>query len=77
MLAAKPVITCTDSGGPLEFVHAGETGLIADPAPEDLGAAMDQLWANRDKAREMGESARKLYDGLNISWKEVVRKLLA
>jgi glycosyltransferase involved in cell wall biosynthesis len=77
MLAAKPVITCTDSGGPLEFVHAGETGLIAGPAPEDLGAAMDQLWANRDKAREMGESARKLYDGLNISWKEVVRKLLA
>ena len=31
MLASKPVITCTDSGGPLEFVRAGETGLIAGP----------------------------------------------
>ena len=27
MLAAKPVITCTDSGGPLDFVLHEETGL--------------------------------------------------
>ncbi len=33
MLAAKPVITCTDSGGPLEFVTNDETGLIAEPTP--------------------------------------------
>ncbi|HET7546295.1 MAG TPA: glycosyltransferase family 4 protein, partial [Usitatibacter sp.] len=26
MLSSKPVITCTDSGGPLEFVVDGETG---------------------------------------------------
>jgi glycosyltransferase involved in cell wall biosynthesis len=77
MLASKPVITCTDSGGPLEFVRAQETGLITEPTAEALGAAMDQLWANSSQATAMGEAARALYDGLGISWAEVVRKLLA
>jgi glycosyltransferase involved in cell wall biosynthesis len=77
MLASKPVITCTDSGGPLEFVRAQETGLIAEPTAEALGAAMDELWANSSHAIAMGLAARALYDGLGISWAEVVRKLLA
>lgn len=77
MLAAKPVITCADSGGPLEFVRDSETGLIAAPTPEGLSAAMDQLWADPIKAKEMGQSARLLYEGLGISWQDVVRKLLA
>jgi len=77
MLASKPVITCADSGGPLEFVRDGETGLIAPPTAEALSAAMDQLWEITSQAKKMGESGRLLYDRLNINWKEVVRKLLA
>ena len=77
MLASKPVITCTDSGGPLEFVRAQETGLITEPTAAALGAAMDHLWANSSQAAAMGDAARALYDGLGISWAEVVRKLLA
>src|SRR6185503_3778612 len=61
MLAAKPVITCTDSGGPLEFVRDGQTGLIAGPTPEELSAAMDQLWQQSGQAREMGAAGRVLY----------------
>ncbi|MEA5533082.1 glycosyltransferase family 4 protein [Crocosphaera sp. XPORK-15E] len=30
MLSSKPIITCTDSGGPLEFVHHEDTGLIKE-----------------------------------------------
>ena len=30
MLAAKPVITCRDSGGPLEFVEHQQTGLVVE-----------------------------------------------
>ncbi|MFC2173097.1 glycosyltransferase family 4 protein, partial [Acidobacteriota bacterium] len=30
----KPVITATDSGGPLEFVKDMETGLVAEPDPQ-------------------------------------------
>ena len=32
MLASKPLITCTDSGAPLEFVLNDATGLIVEPS---------------------------------------------
>jgi glycosyltransferase involved in cell wall biosynthesis len=76
MLASKPLITCTDSGGPLEFVSDNETGLIAEPTVESLAAAMDRLWENEAQAREWGARGRALYEQLGISWANVVRKLL-
>ena len=77
MLASKPVITCTDSGGPLEFVSDRETGLIAEPTPEALAAAFDSLWENRRQAKTWGEAGRARYESLNLSWETVVKKLLA
>lgn len=77
MLSEKPVITCTDSGGPLEFVVDGETGLITEPEPEALALAMDELWANRSRARALGEAGRERYEKLGISWTNVVDRLLA
>jgi glycosyltransferase involved in cell wall biosynthesis len=77
MLASKPLITCTDSGAPLEFVLNDETGLIVEPSPEAMAAAMDQLWVDRDLARAMGEAGRKRYDSLNISWMTVVERLVS
>ncbi len=77
MLAAKPVVTCADSGGTLEFVRAGETGLIAEPTPESLADAMDELWKNHARAKTLGENGRALYHQLGISWTQVVEKLLA
>jgi glycosyltransferase involved in cell wall biosynthesis len=56
MLSAKPVITCTDSGGPLEFVRDKETGLIAEQTPESLAAAMDELWKDQARAKAWGEN---------------------
>ena len=40
MLAAKPVITVTDAGGPLEFITDGSEGLITAPEPAPLARAM-------------------------------------
>ncbi|HEX8230225.1 MAG TPA: glycosyltransferase family 4 protein [Chloroflexia bacterium] len=77
MLSSKPVITCTDSGGPLEFVRDGETGYIAEPSPEGLAATLDRLWEDRTRAKSLGEAGRELYDSLGISWPTVVKKLLA
>lgn len=77
MLSAKPVITCTDSGGPLEFVINEKTGLIAEPSPRGLAAALDTLWENRAQARMWGEAGRRHYNGFEINWDNVVRKLLA
>ena len=77
MLASKAVITCEDSGGPLEFILGGKTGLITRPTPEDLAAAMDALWQDRALAREYGCAGRKHYDEMGLSWSAVVETLLA
>ena len=76
MLAGKPVITCSDSGGPLEFVVDGETGLVAEPRAEALAEAMDVLWEDRERAAAMGLAARERYARLGITWENVVRALL-
>ena len=76
MLASKAVITCSDSGGPLEFVEDGATGLTCEPAPERLAAAMDRLWENRREAERMGQAGREQYAGLGISWDATIRRLV-
>lgn len=75
MLARKPVITTTDSGGPLEFVSDGVHGLVAKPDPRSLADALDRLWERPDDAQRLGAQARQRYDELGISWSNVVRKL--
>lgn len=77
MLASKPVITCEDAGGPLEFVRHEKTGLIARATPEGLASAMDNLWSDREQAKALGEAGRARYRALNISWSEVVKRLLS
>src|SRR4029078_10219000 len=66
MLASKAVITCEDSGGPLEFIVPNETALVAQPAPEALAAAMDRYWQDRELARKQGRAARKHYERLGL-----------
>jgi len=75
MLSSKAVISCSDSGGPLEFLINQETGIIAESNPSALAEAMDQLWENRNKSTIMGKNARKYYDSLNITWSNAVEKL--
>jgi len=77
MLAAKPVITCTDSGGPLDFVRDGETGHVCAPEPAPLADAMDRLWTDRAMAGRLGERAAAQYAALDLSWDRVIETLLA
>ncbi|HEY1859533.1 MAG TPA: glycosyltransferase family 4 protein [Gemmataceae bacterium] len=77
MLAAKPVLTCCDSGGPLEFVRDAETGRVVEPTPQALADAMDTLWEQRDTARAWGEAGRIRYHKLAIAWPKVIERLLA
>jgi glycosyltransferase involved in cell wall biosynthesis len=76
MLSSKAVITCEDSGGPLEFVAHKETGFIAKPTAAALAATLDELWRNRDLAVKYGRGGRDRYRKLELSWPEVVRRLL-
>ena len=77
MLAAKPVLTCTDSGGVLEFVVDGDNGLVCEPEPEALAEALDRVWQQPEEARRMGERGAERYAELDIGWDNVLPHLLA
>jgi glycosyltransferase involved in cell wall biosynthesis len=77
MLSSKPVITCLDSGGTLEFVVHEDTGLVSAPTPLGLAAAMDQLWSERGRAAQWGRNGRARYDSLDVRWERVLERLLS
>jgi glycosyltransferase involved in cell wall biosynthesis len=73
-LARKPVITCTDSGGPNEFVVDGANGFACAPAPAEIAAAINRLAADRRLAKTMGDAG---YDvARRITWDGVIERLL-
>ncbi len=76
MLSAKPVITCSDSGGPCEFVIHNENGLVVGPDPKELAHAMDELYQHRNRAIEMGRAGLTRWRKLDVSWSSVVDQLL-
>ena len=75
MLASKPVITTSDSGGPLELVRDGETGLVAEPNAASLAQAYRRIYADREAARAMG--LKGLERARAEGWDAVLEALLA
>ena len=73
-LARKPVVTCTDSGGPNEFVVDGENGLVCEPVAEAMGAAFAALAADRGRAAAMGAAGHAVAS--RITWDGVIEKLV-
>jgi glycosyltransferase involved in cell wall biosynthesis len=76
MFSSKGVITTSDSGGAMEFVTDGKTGLVAAPNAKALAEKMDKAWANRQDARRYGESAREYIDSVDLSWDKVIEALV-
>jgi len=74
-LAARPVITATDSGGTREFVTHDETGLVCDPSPEAIAAAIAQLDADRSLAARLGDAGRQVAQ--RITWDTVIDRLVS
>jgi glycosyltransferase involved in cell wall biosynthesis len=75
MLSGKPVITCSDSGGPLEFVVDGETGIVSEPEADAVADAVDRLFSDWQHAARLGENGRARYEALGISWDNAVNTL--
>ena len=69
-----PVVTCTDAGGPTEFVVDGVTGLVARPTPEAVGAALARLVRDRGLAHQLGEAARARE--AQVTWDAAIDALL-
>ena len=76
MMSSKAVITLDDSGGPLEFVKNGETGIVVSDDVSALAGALDEVWASRSEAERMGENARQHISEMKLSWKTVLNGLL-
>ncbi|MGE3841498.1 MAG: glycosyltransferase family 4 protein [Vicinamibacterales bacterium] len=73
-LAAKPVVTTVDSGGPLEFVEDGVNGCVCEPTPESLADALSRIIANPAWSKSLGEAG---YDkARTITWAGVIERLV-
>jgi len=74
-LARRPVITCTDSGGPNEFVVDGTNGFVCEPAPEAIAAAANRLAGDRKLAAALGDAGHDV--ARRITWDGVIEKLVS
>ena len=75
MYAGKPLIVARDGGGATEFIEDGREGLMVDPTPQDVARAIDELYSDSPRARQMGERGREKVLAMNLSWQNVVEKL--
>ena len=76
-LSSKPVLTCSDSGGPLEFIRHEENGWVEEADPLAIAQRLDWLSAHPEAVRKMGLIARETYDDHQITWQGVVDALTA
>ena len=74
--SGKPVVTTTDSGGLLEIVHDGETGLVVEPEADALAAALRRLTSDAALARGMGLAAAEAWTRRNLTWDATLDRLL-
>lgn len=74
--SGKALVTCVDSGGPLELVRNGETGVICEPEPDSVAEAMSVVMDEK-KARALGSRALDLVAGLGLSWERVAEAIVS
>ncbi len=73
-LARKPVVTCTDSGGPNEFVVDGVNGYVCEPSAAALADALGRLAADRRRAAALGDAGHEV--ARRITWDGVIETLI-
>lgn len=72
-LSGKPILTCHDAGGVLEFARDGENGFITDFDARQMGACYDKLYQNKRLAHDMGQAGYERVK--DISWDNVIDAL--
>ncbi len=75
MACGKPVVTTLDAGGVLELVRDGVHGLVAEPTPGGVAAALGRLAGDPARAAALGAAGRRTVAG--IDWDHVVERLTA
>ena len=77
MYAGRAVVAAADGGGAREFVADGENGFVVEPDARALAARLDELYRDRALARRLGERGRERVAALNLSWPNVVERLIS
>jgi glycosyltransferase involved in cell wall biosynthesis len=72
--SAKAVITCRDSGGPLELVRDGATGVVCEPVSLSIASAMARLADDRPLAERLGANAAAI--AASMRWDAAVKQLV-
>ena len=72
-LSKKPVITCKDSGGVLEFIEDEVSGYVCQTKEESIGAAIQKVCSSSKKSAEMGQIGYERVK--DISWDNVIDSL--
>lgn len=74
--AGKALITAVDSGGVLGLVGHEDTGYVAEPSPESVGAMINRVWRRRARTRALGDALRCKWEGMGVTWEATVGALL-
>ncbi|MBF0265317.1 MAG: glycosyltransferase family 4 protein [Gammaproteobacteria bacterium] len=74
--ARKPVITHTDSGGPLEFVRHHENGYIVAPDAQILAELLNLLDNNNPQLSRYGENGYQQMLDLKLNWDHIIDQLI-
>jgi glycosyltransferase involved in cell wall biosynthesis len=72
--AAKPIVTTSDAGGPLEFVSDRRNGRVVAPEPPSIAQAPRELVADEALARRLGEAGRD--EAAATTWDRAIDRLL-
>jgi glycosyltransferase involved in cell wall biosynthesis len=70
----KGVLTCIDSGGPSDLVRDGETGLVCDPTPGAMAAALARVTDDAAFAERLGGEAARC--AATLTWPAAVKRLV-
>jgi glycosyltransferase involved in cell wall biosynthesis len=70
----KPVITCTDSGGPAELVVDNVTGRVCAPHAEALATALRDMMEDAPLAERLGQAG--LEQVSRMTWTRALERLL-
>jgi glycosyltransferase involved in cell wall biosynthesis len=80
MASGKPVVTCEDSGGVLQFIKHEETGLVVAPNTDAIGHAVNRLIEDKSFAQKLGQAGRAYVEQSGLmqqGWDDVVSELLS
>lgn len=75
MAHGRPVVVCRDGGGLAELVEDGVTGLVVDPTPAAIAAAVERLTSDRPFAAELGRNGRRR--AAELSWSNTAEEIRA